>query len=158
MNYDFVFLARQSATATLSIANKKDKTFYRRDIDNINLSTSLTSSYSIPLQTTLALIVSHSAAYSALQDSLRAYLSTTQKQVFNYQTISLSARYRMMNERLNLMATLAPTFGDFKRLLVQASADYQVSNNQFLVGEFDFIKNSDRANDIIFSVIYRFTF
>jgi len=150
---------RNSLTLSLNIAAKKDNTYFKRDQDNINISTALTTYYKIPLQTTLALIVSHNVSYWGIKDTVtNLYMGNTQKQAFNYQTISLSARYRMMNDRLNLLATLAPTFGDFKRLLVQTSADYQVSENQYLVGEFDFIKNSGRVTDIILSIIYRFTF
>jgi hypothetical protein len=158
LNYDFYYLARQSANATLSIANKKDKTFFQRNMDNVNFSTSLTSYYSIPLQTTLTFVMSQSSAYSAIQDSVRAYLSGTQKQVFKYQTISLGARYRLMEDRLNLLATVAPSFGDFKRLLIQAGAEYQVAENHYLISQCDFIQNSGRTSDIVFSLLYRFLF
>jgi archaellum component FlaF (FlaF/FlaG flagellin family) len=157
-NYDFQMVVRNSLTASISISNKKDNTFYKRDQDNFNFSTLISSFFSIPLQTTIGVIVSQTAAYSALQDSVRAYLSTTQKQTFNYQTISLGARYRMMNDRLNLLATVAPSFGDFKRLLIQAGAEYQVVENHYLVSQFDFIKNSGRASDAVFSILYRFMF
>lgn len=158
LNYDFNLLTRQSATATVSIANKKDKTFYKRDQDNINFSASVTSFYEIPLQTTVAFIVSHNASYAALQDSIDGYLATTQKQSFNYQTISFNARYRMMDDRLNLLATLTPSFGDFKRFLIQAGADYQILENHYIVGQIDFIQNPGKASDVIFSIIYRFMF
>jgi hypothetical protein len=158
VNYDFQWIVRNSLMASVSIANKKDNTFYKRDQDNMNFSTMISSSFTIPLQTTIALTISQSSMYSALQDSVRAYLSTTQKETFNYQTISLSARYRMMNDRLNLLATLAPSFGDFKRLLLQAGAEYQIMENHFLLSQFDFVKNSDRASDTVFSLLYRFMF
>ena len=157
-NYDFQMVVRNSLTASISISNKKDNTFYKRDQDNFNFSTLISSFFSIPLQTTIGVIVSQTAAYSALQDSVRAYLSTTQKQTFNYQTISLGARYRIMNDRLNLLATVAPSFGDFKRLLLQAGAEFQVAENHYLVSQIDFIKNSDRASDVVFSILYRFMF
>jgi hypothetical protein len=157
-NYDFQMVVRNSLTVSVSMANKKDNTFYKRDQDNMNFSTMVSSFFTIPLQTTIGVIVSHTAAYSALQDSAKAYLSTTQKQTFNYQTISLGARYRMMNNRFNLLATVAPSFGDFKRLLIQAGAEYQIVENHYLASQFDFIKNSDRASDAVFSLLYRFMF
>jgi hypothetical protein len=141
-------IARNSVSASFSISNKKDKTFYKRDQDNINFSTLLVSSFNIPLQTTFGIIISHTAAHSMYD--------TTQS--FNYQTISLGARYRLMNDRLNLLATVAPSFGDFKRILMQAGAEYQVVENHYIVSQFDFIKNSDRANDVIFSLLYRLMF
>ena len=159
LNYDFNMLARQSMNATVSIANKKDNTFNLRNQDNVSVAFALTTFYKIPLQTTVAVIVSHNATYSALQDQItKQYLSNTNKQVFDYQTISLGARYRMMKDRLNLMATLAPSFGDFKRMLVQAGADYQLMDGHYVVGQLDFIQNPGKGSDLIASVLYRFAF
>jgi len=158
-NYNFDLYARQTATLSLSIANKKDNTFYMRDQNNVSLSAALTTFYKIPLQTTIAFILSHNETFAALFDTVAIrYVSTTQSQAFNYQTISLSGRYRMLNERLILTATLAPSFGDFKRLLVQAGIDYQVMNNQYLIGQLDFIQNPGLGNDVIASILYRVSF
>jgi hypothetical protein len=154
-NYDFQMAVRNNLTASISIANKKDNTFYKRDQDNINFSTLIVSSFSIPLQTTIGFIVSHTAAYSGLDST---GMSVNSKQTFDYQTISLGARYRMMNERLNLLATVAPSFGDFKRLLLQAGAEYQVMENHYIVSQFDYINNSNRSADVIISLLYRLMF
>ncbi|RPI03297.1 MAG: hypothetical protein EHM64_12535 [Ignavibacteriae bacterium] len=157
-NYDFIFGARHSVSATLSLANKKDNTFYKRDQDNLNVSTALTTTYRIPLQTTLSFIVSHNATYAALQDSVRGYLPTTQKGTFDYQTISFNARYRFLNDRLSVLATLAPSFGDFKRFMIQTGFDFQVMENHYLVGELDVIQNPGKENDVIASMMYRLNF
>jgi hypothetical protein len=158
-NYNFDLYARQTATLSLSIANKKDNTFYMRDQNNVSLSAALTTFYKIPLQTTIAFILSHNETFAALLDTVtNRYFNTTQSQAFNYQTISLSGRYRMLNERLSVTAMFAPSFGDFKRLLVQAGVDYQLMNNQFLVGQIDFIQNPGLGNDVIASILYRVSF
>jgi hypothetical protein len=157
-NYDFQMGARHSANVTLSLANKKDNTFYKRNQDNLSASATITTSYRIPLQTIISVIASNNSTYSALQDTVRGYLSSTQQQTFNYQTISFSARYRLFNERLNLLATVAPSFGDFKRLLIQGGIDYQVIDNHYIVGQVDVIQNQGKGNDVIASVLYRFNF
>jgi hypothetical protein len=157
-NYDFQMGARHSATLTLSLANKKDNTFYKRNQDNLSAAASLTTTYGIPLQTIISVIISNNATYAALQDSAKGYLSTTTQQTFNYQTISLTARYRLFNERLNLLATLAPSYGDFKRFLIQGGVDYQVIDNHYLVGQIEVIQNPGKDNDVIASILYRFTF
>ncbi|GEM_PF-347614 len=159
-NYEFYLLSRQSLNATVSIANKKDNTFNLRHQDNVSVATALTTNYvKLPLQTTIAVIVSHNATYAALQDSItRNYLSSTNQLTFDYQTISLTARYRLMNDRLNLLATLAPSFGDFQRTLIQCGVDYQVMENHYLVGQLDFINNPGKSNDVVASLMYRFTF
>jgi hypothetical protein len=157
-NYDFQMGARHSTNVTLSLANKKDNTFYKRNQDNLSATASLTTSYRIPLQTIIAVIISDNATYTALQDTVKGYLPSTQQQTFNYQTISFSARYRLFNERLNLLATVAPSYGDFKRLLIQGGIDYQVIDNHYIVGQVDVIQNQGKGNDVIASVIYRFNF
>jgi len=63
-----------------------------------------------------------------------------------------------MNDRLNLLATLAPSFGDFQRTLIQCGVDYQVMENHYLVGQLDFINNPGKSNDVVASLMYRFTF
>ena len=160
INYNFFLIEPQTFNATISIANKVDNTFYLRNQDNLSFSTSLLTSFKqIPLQTTIAINVSHNVSYSAIYDTItQHYLNTKQNLVYNYQTVSLSARYRMMNERLNLAVTLAPSFGDFKRFLIQAGVDYRVMDNHYLVGQLDLIQNSGRPNDVMFSVVYRFMF
>jgi hypothetical protein len=57
-----------------------------------------------------------------------------------------------------VLATLAPSFGDFKRFLVQAGIDYQVMDNHYLVGQIDVIQNPGKDNDVVASIIYRFNF
>ncbi len=136
-----------------------DNTFNLHNQDNLTAAASLTTFYSIPLQTTVAIIASHNATYSAMQDSVtKQYLSTTNKQTFDYQTVSFTARYRLFNERLNVLATLAPSFGDFKRFLIQGGIDYQVIDNHYIVGQVEVIQNPGKNSDVIASIIYRFNF
>jgi hypothetical protein len=158
LNYDFYMLSRQSLNAMVSITNKTDNTFNRRDQDNLNVTMSLTTFYKIPLQTTVALILSHNVTYSAYDPLTQMLSNTIFEKPNNYQTVSLSARYRMLNDRLNLLAGFAPSFGDFKRTLVQAGADYQVMENHFIVGQLDLIQNPGKSGDLVFGIIYRFSF
>jgi hypothetical protein len=158
-NYDFNLLARQSFNATLSIANKTDHTFNLRNQENLNAAVALTTIYKIPMQTTIGFIYSHNATYTALQDSItKRYLTTTSKQTFDYQTVSFNVRYRLLNERLNLLATVAPSFGDFKRTLFQGGIDFQIMDGHYLVGQIDVIQYPEKGNDQIASLVYRFNF
>jgi hypothetical protein len=63
-----------------------------------------------------------------------------------------------METRINLMATVAPSFGDFKRTLMQAGADYQVAENHTVTAQVDLINNPGRSSDVIASLLYRLTF
>jgi hypothetical protein len=158
LNHDFQYGIRQSASLTASIADKTDNTFYKRNQNNLNVALSWTGYYTIPLQTSVSLILSNNATYNAVQDSTtKKYLSTTTEQDFNYSTISFNARYRLLQDRLNLIATIAPSFGDFKRMLFQAGADYEFIPRHSIIGQLDYINNPNRASDVIASFIYRFS-
>jgi hypothetical protein len=158
-NYEFQMLVRHSLTASVSIASKNDNTFFKRNQNNLNLSVSVTTTYTFPLQTTIALIISQNKAYQAKRDTTSGrYLTQTDVIPFSYSTVSLNARYRMFSDRLNLLATFAPSFGDFKRLLIQAGAEYQLFRNNIIVGQLDFMNNSSISNDVIASIIYRLSF
>ena len=161
VSYDFQFLARQSFSLSVSVAKKTDNTYFLRNQDNFNLSTSLTTNYTIPLQTTISAVVSTNASYQAALDTLNgsySYLPSTIETAFNYQTLSFNARMRVIEDRLNAFATVAPSFGAFKRVLFQAGTDYQFVKNHFLVAQIDYVQNSGALNDVIASLVYRFSF
>lgn len=158
-SYEFQMLLRHNLTASVSIASKTDNTFYKRNLNNLNLAVSVMTTYTFPLQTTVSLIVSQNKAYQAIKDTASGrYLAQTTEIPFSYSTISLNARYRLFNDKLNVLATVAPSFGDFKRLLIQAGAEYQVFRNHTIVGQLDYMNNSSISNDVIASIIYRLTF
>ncbi len=158
MNYDFSFYGRQTFTVTASIAQKTDKTFYHRDQDNLNISASLTSLYKIPLQTTIGLVISQNTSYLAQQDSVGAYLPTKIEIPFNYQSLTLSARYRLFENTLNIIGTYSPSFGNFRRTLIQCGAEYEPIEHHFVTAEFSFLHYPGRPTDIVAGIIYRFLF
>ncbi len=65
---------------------------------------------------------------------------------------------RVIEDELNAFATIAPSFGAFRRVLFQAGADYQIVKNHFLVAQIDFVQNNGASNDVIASLVYRFSF
>lgn len=155
-NHVFNFLGKQNVVMSFTLAQKQDRTFYKRDQNNLSALISTTTEYEIPLQTTISVVTSHNSMYYALQDSNNAYINRTQKQTFNYQTLSFGGRYRLLDDMLNLAAVIAPSFGDFRRLLIQLGVDYQIASNHYLVYELDFIRNSGGSNDLIMGITYRF--
>ncbi|MBI5464325.1 MAG: hypothetical protein HY966_05160, partial [Ignavibacteriales bacterium] len=158
MNYDFtVSRVRQSVTTSVSIANKADNTFYKRNQDNVNVSAAVTSRFRIPLQTTVGFVYSsNTGSQNVLRKTTNVYDSTTTTS-FAYQTIALGAQYRMLNDKLTLIANFAPSFGDFQRTLLQAGADYRLNDYHTLTSQIDFIKNPN-TSDLIASVVWRFNF
>lgn len=157
-NHDFAAMGnRQSVAFVLSIANKKDNTFYKANQNNLFLQLSWTSEYRIPLQTVVGFGISNNKndlqTFTALgADSV---LTTTE---FNYTSVTLGARYRLLGDKLRLAADVIPIFGAISRVTFQAGGQYAITQNHHLELFFSYIQNSALADDMISSLIYRFNF
>lgn len=59
---------------------------------------------------------------------------------YTYQMFSAGARYRMLDNKLELMGAFSPSFGDFKRVGVDLTATYNVLQNFDVVFQFHVYK------------------
>ncbi|MFH0992024.1 MAG: hypothetical protein V1799_18620 [bacterium] len=161
-NYDFTLGARNNLSLSLNMADKKDKTFFKRDQTNNNISASLSSIYAIPLQTTISFTQSSNESQAMLKSLSGA--DSLAKAAFGYTSVAVNAQYRVLNERLRIALTAAPSFGDLKRTLVQLGLDFTVNEHHNLIFQVDYIKNSSTIStikledDMITSLVYRFNF
>jgi len=156
--YDFDAMSnRQNLTLSLSLANKKDRTFYRADQANLFVQATLTTEYKIPLQTSIGFSISNN------KNNLQTFTSTGADSIvsvseFNYTALTLSARYRLLEEKLRLAADVSPIFGFINRINYQIGALYVITENHNLEFFLNFIQNSNQQDDTITSLIYRFNF
>jgi hypothetical protein len=162
-NYDFVAGIRHTVTASISIAEKEDNTFYRRNQSNNFLQLAWNGQFKIPLQTTVSVLYSGNSSDQQLfkpdttlsgrlgPDSI---LTTT---TFNYTVVTVGARYSMLGDNLRFAASVSPQFGVFNRVTYTASADYTMDRHD-LAFQMNYYQNSGTADDKIFSLIYRFSF
>jgi len=142
---------------SLSVANKKDRTFYRADQANLFVQATLTTEYKIPLQTSIGFSISNN------KNNLQTFTSTGADSIvsvseFNYTALTLSARYRLLEEKLRLAADVSPIFGFINRINYQIGALYVITENHNLEFFLNFIQNSNQQDDTITSLIYRFNF
>jgi hypothetical protein len=156
-NYDFDAGARHSLVLSVNTTNRKDNTFSKRDQTNLNLQVSLSSSFSPLLQTTVGYLLSQNESKNQLftsagRDSLLQTITT------NYSSASVAFLFRFLDERLRVLASASPTFGEINRLIARAGIDYAVTQHHVLALTFDFIQNSGTKDDTIGSLIYRFSF
>ncbi len=163
VNYDFTAGIRHTLTASISIADKKDNTIYRRNQSNSFLQMAWNSQFKIPLQTTLSVLYSGNSSDQQLfkpDTTLSGRLgpdSTLTTTKFNYTVVTVGARYNMLGDNLRLAASVSPQFGVFNRVTYTASADYTVDRHNFAL-QLNYYQNSGAADDKIFSLIYRFLF
>lgn len=153
--HDFTWGARHNFSVGMSLADKKDNTFNQQDQTNNSFYGSLTTIYSIPLQTTVSLNINNTKSQLVTLSPVK--LITPQE--FKLTSVSVNAQYRMLNEKLRLAGTVAPTFGDLKRTLIQIGTDYAITENHSIIFQYDYIQNPTPAvNDNIFSLMYRFNY
>lgn len=89
--------------------------------------------------------------------NLITYASEIAGVEYNYTTISLGARYRLMDDKLELSGSLSPSFGDFKRQSVDLVAQYQILQNFSLVFQFRMYRIPDQSTNTITGLSTRLT-
>jgi hypothetical protein len=164
INYDFVAGARHNLSMGANIANKKDNTLNKRDQTNNMYFGSLTSVFSFPLQTTLTFSTGQTKSQQLLiPDNAQSQLLET---LLKISSLSANVQYRLINDKLRLVASYNSTFGDLKRTLLQGGLDYSITESHAVMFQYDYILNSGTniltgekfKNDNIMSLIYRFNF
>ncbi|MBI5215578.1 MAG: hypothetical protein HY960_07470 [Ignavibacteriae bacterium] len=147
LGYDFNAVARHNASFSFSTSNTDDKTFRSFDTKSTIVTTMLMSTWKFPLQSTVGLSFSNS--------KLPGQTASVQRD-FNYTTLTLGARYRLLQEKLRLSGTFVPTFGDVQRSVISFVADYSLLTN--LVASFDasLIDNTNGSTDSIVSFLLKY--
>ncbi len=143
--YDFSYLARNTVSLNVSTSNTDDNTYRNFDTKTTAVSTSLISSWKFPLQSTLGLSLNNSKLPTA-----------TGQTDFNYTTLTVAGRYRLLEERLRLSAMFAPTFGDVERSVMTFGVDYSFFTN--LVATFDgtILNYTNGSTDSIVSLLLKY--
>lgn len=158
LNYDFTAGARQNLSLGMNISDKKDNTFNKLDQKNNSFYGSLTTIFAIPLQTTISFNTNLTESAILAASTTTPGQTVLQLQEFNLSTAGLNIQYRMMEDRLRLLTSVNSSFGDLNRTLLQAGADYSITNNHAIVFTYDFIQNAGTKDDSIASLMYRFNF
>lgn len=74
---------------------------------------------------------------------------------FDYITLSVGGRYKMLEDKLLLSASLSPSFGDFKRQALDFSADYNILANLNLIFQARLYKIPDKSTNSIVGLTTR---
>ena len=137
------------AELSVSTSVRDDLTTRQYNTRNTTVSLANTSTYAFPLQTTVSLQVNSSkfVALSAGGAAKDTTISST--------SVYANARYRLLEDRLRLMTTVNPTFGDRMRTLLDAGVQYYFLRNISAQTQLSLYLNHDADNDIIWSLILR---
>ncbi len=150
VGHDFGSSVRHSAALSLGLATRDDKTFRDQDAKNTTVSLFVSSTYEIPLQTTAGITVNLNRSAQFIS------IGNTASTDFNYTTLLLNAQYRLMEEKLRLGGTMSPTFGDLRRVVYDATAQYFILRNMSLLFQFGVYQNIGLRNDVVWTLMFRF--
>jgi hypothetical protein len=161
--YDFSYWGRHNATLSLDLSNKTDNTPNKQNVKGFNAFLLINTVHTFPLESSIGYNVSLNTipAATAVTDSTvvppttKTVISST---TLNYSTITLNGRYKVYQDVLKLSGTIAPTFGDFKRTVLEIGLIYAIAHNQTASFDYQYIINSGVKNDSYVSLIYRINF
>jgi hypothetical protein len=148
-SYDFRKGAQHTATLNLSTSQRSDETVRQYDVNNFTVEAGLTSQYGIPLRT----MVSIALNLNTLPDGT----THGQSSEVNYTALSFHADYAIIRNVFNILATIAPTLGDYRRTALDVSGEWFVRPDMSLVLQLAYYKNDTLTDDSIVSLRYRFT-
>ncbi|HTR81699.1 MAG TPA: hypothetical protein VMM58_08715 [Bacteroidota bacterium] len=154
--YDFSYWGRHNATLSFDVSHKIDNTQNKQDVKGVNAFLLINTVHTFPLESTFGYAMSLNTIPMVTIDTSGATPKTVVSSTsLNYTTITLNGRYRLYKDLLKLSATFAPTFGDFKRTVLEMGLQYAIAQNQSAAFQYQFIINSGTANDSYVSLIYR---
>lgn len=160
-SYDFAYWGRHNLSLNLDISDKKDRTIKQQDVSTFNTSFLVSTVHTERLESTLGIGIS-----SLTFPQFNSVTNLTEPTSMSYQTVSLNGRYKLYEEVLRWNATVAPTFGDLARTLIETSLQYSITSRQVAVLQYQFIANSastsavtgSSLNDSYLSLLYRIDF
>jgi len=147
-SYNFIYRGQHTAMLSLTTSQRDDRSVRATDVSNTTATVGLTSRYAIPLQTTVELGFNFNSFPPATRGSERRSL--------DYTSVALTGKYAVLANTLSVMATVAPTFGELKRTVVDLRAEWYANPTMSFTLQFSYFSNAGFANDSYMSLRYRY--
>jgi len=136
LSYNFEWHYRHSVSLSLVNSKRDDQSFLNRDITNSSVTVSSGTRWLDNLSSSFNVSINNSK------------IDTT---TFNYVSLSLGANYSMMQDKLLLRGSISPSFGDYQRTSLDASALYYLMPNltvQFQLRYLNYDYTSSKLDQI----------
>lgn len=154
LSYDFTAGIKHSSSLSFTTSKREDGSFANTDA-TFNTLTLTTNSFWTSQLTTSVGITYNKSEINRRDYTLKPLVIADIIEPFNYTSISIGARYRLLENKLQLSATLSPSFGDFKRQALDLIADYNVLVNLNLVFQARIYRIPDSATNSIIGLTTR---
>jgi hypothetical protein len=142
LTYDFVAGIRHNSSLSFTTSNRDDSGFGNSDAKFNNLNLSVNSIWDRKLTSTFGIVYSSSE------------ISTIP---FDYFSLTAGGRYRMLDDKLTITATISPSFGDFKRQALDVVCDYNVLANLNLAFQMRAYRIPGETTNSIIGLTTRYT-
>lgn len=143
LSYDFVAMVKHNSSFSFTTQNREDNSLSNTDAKYNAVGFTLNSYWSSQLNSLFQIL----------------YSSSEIKNVpFDYFTLTLGGRYRLLENKLQLSATLSPSFGDFKRQAFEFLADYNIIANLNLGFQARIFRIPGKDTNSIIGLVTRLTF
>jgi len=149
--YNFIWNVKHNASLNFLTSSRDDKSIRNSDAKYFSSNFSLNSYWSTNLTSYFGLIY-----YSSEIINGKDSLSNSQK--YNYFTLSAGGRYRMLENKLELAATLSPSFGDFNRQAIDFIAQYFLTTDLRLTFQARVYRIPDKETNSIFGLMLNYSF
>ncbi|MBW7889103.1 MAG: hypothetical protein H3C35_12220 [Bacteroidetes bacterium] len=156
-------LGSHNVTLNVDVSTKDDRTPKEQDISTFNTALGISTIHNtLPLETGINISYSSLTIPDFVVDTATSQTIVTSRSL-NYQTIALTGKYQLLADVFFLSGTLAPTFGNYQRVLFEAGASYYITTKQLASLSLQYItygtqslpSSSISTHDLIFSALYR---
>lgn len=143
LSYDFVAMVKHTSSLSFTTQNREDNSLSNTDATYNAAGFTLNSYWTSQISSLFQILYSSSEIATI---------------PFDYVTLSLGGRYRLLENKLQLSATISPSFGDFKRQTFEFLADYNVIANLNLAFQARVFKIPGRDTNSIIGFVTRLNF
>ena len=149
LSYSFIWNVKHATSLNLLTSSRDDKSIRNNDVDYFSTNFSFNSYWSSDLTTYFGLIYYSSNTTSGIDSMIN-------KTKYKYFTLSAGSKYRMLNNKLELSATLSPSFGDFERQALDFIAQYYFTTNLRITFQARIYRIPNKETNSIFGLILNY--
>ncbi|MDZ7765311.1 MAG: hypothetical protein U5K00_12920 [Melioribacteraceae bacterium] len=141
-SHDFIFEIPHSAYLYFSTSNRTDNSVWNRNAENFSVTLNLRSNWNEKISSHFG-----GTYYSSESASLP----------YDYSSFFIGGTILLLENKLELRATLSPSFGDFERQAFDFTGSYKVIENLVLSLQARFYRIPDVSTNSIVGLITRYT-
>lgn len=141
LSYDIKLGVRHSTSLSLTNQKRNDNSLSNADANYNTIAFSVNSFWKNNI----------SSIFQLLYNSTE--ISNSQ---FKYLTLTAGAKYKMLENRLQLSGSFSPSFGDFKRQALELVADYNLIGNLNLAFQTRILRFPGKSTNSIVSLVTRY--